>query len=92
MTELIGWLSSIILLATILKQIYKQWHDDSSKGVSKWLFIGQLAASVGFTIYSVMLKNWIFTITNFLMAMSAIVGLGIVMRHRSNANRSGQKF
>jgi MtN3 and saliva related transmembrane protein len=82
MTVLIGWASSIILLLTILKQMYKQWHDRTSEGVSKWLFIGQLAASVGFTIYSILLRSWIFTITNLLMALSAIVGLGIVFHHR----------
>jgi uncharacterized protein with PQ loop repeat len=85
MTELIGWASSIILLLTIFKQIYKQWHDHSSEGVSKWLFIGQLAASIGFTIYSMLLRNWVFTVTNLLMAFSAVAGLSIVMHHRRRA-------
>jgi uncharacterized protein with PQ loop repeat len=84
MTELIGWTSSLILLATILKQIHKQWQDRTSRGVSKWLFVGQLTASIGFTVYSVMLKNWVFTVTNALLALSAVVGLLIVMRHRTS--------
>ena len=50
MTEVIGWASSLILVLTIAKQVYKQWQDETSEGVSKWLFIGQLAASLGFTI------------------------------------------
>ena len=33
---------------TIAKQVYKQWHEGTSEGVSKWLFLGQIAASVGF--------------------------------------------
>ena len=33
---------------------------ETSAGVSVWLFVGQLAASVGFTIYSVLLRNWVF--------------------------------
>ena len=49
MTEMIGWASSLILLATLIKQVYKQWSDGTSEGISKWLFVGQLAASVGFT-------------------------------------------
>jgi uncharacterized protein with PQ loop repeat len=88
MTQIVGWASSIILLLTIVKQIHKQWSEGDSKGVSKWLFIGQFAASAGFVIYSVMVRNWVFIATNALMALSAIVGLGIVFRHqRSGANQ-----
>jgi uncharacterized protein with PQ loop repeat len=82
MTEIIGWASSFILLLTIGKQIYKQWHEQSSEGVSKWLFIGQVVASTGFTIYSWLLKNWVFVVTNALMLLSAFIGLGIVLRQR----------
>ena len=82
MTEFIGWFSSAILLATIAKQIWKQWQARSSVGVSKWLFIGQLAASSGFTLYSYLLHNWVFVVTNLLMVASAVVGLSIVMIHK----------
>ncbi|WP_394540211.1 hypothetical protein [Lysobacter enzymogenes] len=47
----IGWLSSAILLATLLRQIVKQVsgsrHGTKNNGVSRWLFLGQCAASVG---------------------------------------------
>ena len=82
MTEAIGWLSSLILMLTIGKQVYKQWQDGSSKGVSKWLFIGQVAASVGFTIYSWLLHNWVFVVTNSVMLLNALVGLGLVLWHK----------
>jgi uncharacterized protein with PQ loop repeat len=85
MTQAVGWFSSIILLLTIVKQIHKQWSQGDSKGVSKWLFIGQFVASAGFVVYSVMVKNWIFIATNALMAISAIVGLGIVYLHQRRA-------
>ena len=85
-TEIIGWASSVILVLTIGKQIYKQWQEESSEGVSKWLFIGQVAASVGFTVYSWLVGNWVFVITNSLMLLSAIVGLGIVLRHRRRSS------
>ncbi len=82
MTEAIGWLSSLILVLTIGKQVYKQWQDGSSKGISKWLFIGQVAASVGFTIYSWLLHNWVFVVTNAVLLLNALVGLGLVFWHR----------
>ena len=81
-TEFVGWASSVILLLTIGKQIYKQWQEKSSEGVSKWLFIGQMLASLGFTIYSWLVNNWVFVVTNALMLISAFIGLGIVMYHR----------
>ena len=87
MTEAIGWVSSLILILTIGKQVYKQWHEGSSEGVSKWLFIGQMAASLGFTVYSWLIKNWVFVVTNLVMLLSAIVGLAIVLYHRRRAAR-----
>jgi MtN3 and saliva related transmembrane protein len=87
-TEMIGWASSMILVLTIGKQIYKQWREESSEGVSKWLFIGQVAASIGFTIYSWLVKNWVFVVTNSLMLLNAFVGLGILLRHRRRSSNS----
>ena len=86
MVEVLGWSSSLILLLTIAKQIHKQWRDQSSAGVSKWLFIGQFTASAGFTVYSYLVRNWVFVATNLLMAVSAVTGLLIVLRHRRRAS------
>jgi MtN3 and saliva related transmembrane protein len=76
-TEIIGWASSIILLLTLIKQVYKQWKDGETDGVSKWLFIGQLLASIGFTVYSYLVENWVFTVTNALLTINNIVGIGL---------------
>lgn len=75
MTEIIGWASSIILLLTLIKQVHKQWSDGTSEGISSWLFIGQLLASIGFTIYSYSVGNWVFTITNGLLTINNIIGI-----------------
>lgn len=72
---MIGWTSSLILLAPLVKQVYKQWREGNSEGVSKWLFIGQLAASVGFTIYSYLLGNWVFTVTNSILTVNNAFGI-----------------
>jgi MtN3 and saliva related transmembrane protein len=83
MTDVVGWISSFLLLATIVVQIGKQWTERSGEGVSVWLFIGQAAASLGFTAYSFMVKNWVFTVTNSLMLLSAIVGWRITAHFKS---------
>ena len=90
MTEAIGWISSLILFSTVAKQVYKQWKDGSSEGVSKWLFIGQMAASLGFLIYSWLVKNWVFVATNGFMVLNGMVGFGITMMHRRREARDGQ--
>lgn len=85
MTEIVGWTSSLLLLTTIVAQISKQWTERSGEGVSVWLFIGQAGASLGFTIYSALLKNWVFTVTNGLMFLSAIVGWWLTSHFKSRA-------
>jgi uncharacterized protein with PQ loop repeat len=81
-TDLLGWLSSAILVATIAKQVHKQWKEGSSEGVSRWLFVGQIAASAGFTLYSVLVGNSVFVVTNAVLLASAVTGYVIVLRHR----------
>jgi uncharacterized protein with PQ loop repeat len=85
--EAIGWASSFILVITIAKQIFKQWQSGTSEGVSKWLFIGQLAASSGFTIYSWLVKNWVFVVTNGLMLVNGLLGYAITV-HQQRRQRS----
>lgn len=85
MIDAIGWASSIILVLMIVTQIHKQWKSGTSEGVSKWLFIGQLAASTGFTIYSLLLRNWVFSVTNGVMLLSGVLGWAITVRQKRRA-------
>lgn len=81
-TELIGWISTSILCATILRQVYTQWKTRATAGVSHWLFIGQLAASVGFVIYSFLLENWVFVFSNVFLLVTAMIGQLIYMKNK----------
>lgn len=80
--ELLGWLSSAILLVTLFAQVRKQWREGRSEGVSRWLFVGQTAASVGFTLYSWLVGNWVFVVTNALILLNALCGEWLVLRQR----------
>lgn len=83
--DLIGWAASAILLATLGRQIVTQWKDKDAKGVSRWLFLGQMAASVGFIVYSWMLDNWVFIVTNSLILLTAVIGqVGLLLRRRDS--------
>jgi uncharacterized protein with PQ loop repeat len=80
--DVIGWVSSLILVLTLGKQVRKQWHTRDSSGVSTWLFVGQLAASIGFSTYSFLLENWVFLTTNLLLVVNAVLGQWVTLRNR----------
>lgn len=84
--DIIGWLSSAILLATLLRQVYRQWRERATQGVSKWLFIGQVAASCGFLLYSFLLNNWVFVFTNAALLLTAVAGQMIYQRNVREQN------
>lgn len=86
-TDVIGWISALILVATISRQVYTEWQTRSIEGLSKWLFIGQLSASIGFTIYSYLVENWVFVFANFFIFLTAVAGQFVYMRNKRLAER-----
>jgi len=82
MTEIVGWMASVILMLTISRQVYTEWRTGSTAGVSHWLFTGQCAASLGFVVYSALLSNWVFVSTNVFLLVTAIVGQVIYRRNK----------
>lgn len=80
--DIIGWGSSLILLATLIRQVRKQWAEGTGEGISKWLFIGQLAASIGFVIYSIGTGNIVFIVTNSFLALNSILGIILYFYYR----------
>lgn len=80
--EILGWASSVILVITLAFQVRKQWKEQTSKGVSTWLYFGQLAAQTGFVIYSFLLQSWVFLFTNLTLMVISIVGGVLLIRHR----------
>jgi MtN3 and saliva related transmembrane protein len=87
--EWLGWASSGVLLATLARQVYSQWRQRSVEGVSSWLFIGQLTASTGFLIYSVLVDNWVFVFTNAALLLTAVIGQYIYRRNVRNQGKDG---
>lgn len=87
-TDLIGWTAAAILILTLGRQVYTQWRDRTSKGVSRWLFVGQCAASLSFVIYSWLLHNWVFVVTNALILLTALAGEFIYLRNRRGKSRA----
>ena len=85
MPDLLGWGASAILVATLARQTWRQWRHPDPRGVSHWLFIGQIAASAGFVAYSWLVGNWVFIVTNAVILATAIVGQCVDLRARRRA-------
>jgi len=83
--EWLGWAASAVLIATLTRQVYVQWRDHNSQGVSSWLFLGQITASIAFAIYSWLIENWIFVFTNCLLILTAVIGEYVYWRNRRDA-------
>ena len=49
------------------------------------MFVGQIAASTGFLIYSVMQSDAVFVVTNALLLLSALTGLVVMWRNRERS-------
>jgi len=82
MTDALGWFAATILLLTIGRQVYTQLRTKTRVGISRWLFTGQIVASVSFVGYSWLLGNWVFVVTNTAMLAVAILGQMIYLSNK----------
>jgi uncharacterized protein with PQ loop repeat len=89
LADITGWISALILILTISRQVYTQWRTRSTAGVSRWLFVGQLAASAGFVIYSFLVENWVFVATNSFLLLTAVVGQLVYLGNKRREARQG---
>jgi uncharacterized protein with PQ loop repeat len=87
LTDAVGWAASAILLTTLIAQVRKQWKSGDTQGISRWLFTGQIAASVGFVCYSALVGNAVFVFTNASILLTALVGQGV---YRLNRRKRGK--
>jgi hypothetical protein len=85
--DLVGWASTAVPFATIGHQVYSQWKSKATAGVSRWLFVGQIGASILYRIHYLQLatpKPGFFS--NAALIVTAIVGELIYI---SNRRRQG---
>ncbi len=80
--DVLGWIATAVLMATLIRQMVKQWQSPNPEVVSKWLFVGQMTASALFTVYSAMLGSTVFVVTNAMLLLTAVVGQVMACRRR----------
>ncbi len=83
--DLVGWAASAILVATLVRQVHTQATKGNGHALSRWLFAGQIAASLGFIAYSWMLRNPIFIVTNTIILGTAITGQWLYFRNEKKS-------
>ena len=88
MTEMIGWTASAVLVATIAWQVLKQWREHTSRGVSLWLFIGQITANALFLTYAGMTGDRVFMTANGLLLVTSLLGLWMKLHHAKSPQAS----
>ena len=89
--NVVGWAASALLIATLARQVHAQSRNPDASGASRWLFIGQSAASIGFIVYAWLLDNLVFIVTNGLILLTAVVGqCTVAMRKRKRKRKQGQ--
>ena len=89
-TDLVGWISTVVLIVTIGRQAFTQWKERSTAGMSRWLFIGQLVASTGFVVYSYLLGNIVFVVSNLFLLVIAAVGQWLYVRNKKREEGSNK--
>lgn len=79
----IGWAAVATLFLTLAGQAWKQWRDQVTKGIGKFFFIGQMAASLLFLAYSAMQGDQVFVVGNAMVFTAAVAGGAILWYNRS---------
>jgi len=86
--DAVGWAASLLLMATVGSQVWKQIREKSCDGVSRFLFIGQLFASLLFLAYAWMVGNAVFIASNTFLVMAALVGQLAMLRNQRRQARA----
>ncbi|GAA4782095.1 hypothetical protein [Lysobacter hankyongensis] len=85
----LGWAASAILLLTLIAQVRSQYRSGATQGVSRRLFVGQIASSVGFLSYSLLVGDRVFVFTNACILATAIAGEIVYLRNRRAGAKHG---
>jgi MtN3 and saliva related transmembrane protein len=80
--NIIGLLAIAILVATLVGQTLKQWDERTTRGMARWSFLGQVAASAGFVLYSLMVGSLLFAVANGLILIGAVASYVVLRMNR----------
>jgi len=73
---------SAVLLSTLIRQCIPNGGLALPPAFRNGLFIGQLLASMGFTVYSFLLHNWVFASSKHRHFITAVVGQATYLHNK----------
>lgn len=79
MKDLVGWISSALLIVTFGSQTYMQWKGTSDKHTIVF-FVSATLGTAGNLVYSWLVHNTVFVILNAALVVNNSVGLGLLLR------------
>ena len=82
--DLIGWAAVLCLFFTMAGQAWKEWRDRVKHGISKLFFVGQVASSILFLVYSAMVGDRVFVVGNALVLTAAVAGGAILWWNKTH--------
>lgn len=82
----IGWFSSTVVFVTQIIQLREQVKK-GSKGVSKWMFVGNVIATSGFVVYSYLQNDTIFLTANSIILCGHITGMILTFWQKSHEKK-----
>lgn len=88
--DLVGWISSGLLIITFGSQTYMQWKGESGK-YTIIFFVSAILGTAGNLIYSWLVHNTVFTILNAALVVNNSVGLGLALAHQKRKKEEAKK-
>ena len=86
---IIGLISALFVRGVIRTGMTRlRINERVNTQTSSQLDIVRIAASIGFVIYSALVDNWVFIVTNSLILLTAIVGFVLQRRRQGAAART----
>lgn len=80
--EWIGWSAAAVLVYTISRQVWVDWHEPPGESATFGLYIGQIVTSSGFLAYALLQRDAVFAVANAVLLLAALAGIIICARRR----------
>ena len=80
--DILGYSAGAITSLTFLPQVIKTWKLKSAKDVSLLMFVIAAINEVMWTVYGILLNNWVIILTNIIVLVMALTMIYLKLRFK----------
>ena len=80
--DILGYSAGAITSLTFLPQVLKTWKLKSAKDVSLLMFVIAAINEVMWTVYGILLNNWVIILTNIIVLVMALTMIYLKLRFK----------